>query len=137
MIELIVGVEGKGKTGVLLEKVNSEVKEEKGNIVYIDKNQKLMFELNNKVRLVDVSEFDFNNTDEFYGFVCGILSRDYDIKKIYLDNFLRIASVTDLSAALNKFNCLAEKFKIDFIISIAKDSSDIPEEFKSNIVVAL
>ena len=59
MIELIVGGQGKGKTGKMLDKVNSEIKEASGNIVYLDKNAKHMYELNNKIRLVDVSEYDF------------------------------------------------------------------------------
>ena len=57
MVQLIVGKKGKGKTKQLLDKVNTEVKEVSGNIVYLDKSAKHMYELNNKVRLIDVSEF--------------------------------------------------------------------------------
>ena len=137
MVQLIVGNEGKGKTTKLLEKVNAEVKEARGNFVYLDKNQKHMYELNNKVRLVDVSDFDFSSTDEFYGFVCGIISQDHDLEKIFFDNFLRIASVLDLREALDKFQKLSDKFKIDFVISVAKDESNIPADFKSNVIIAL
>ena len=57
MVQLIVGKKGKGKTKQLLDKVNSEVKEISGSVVYLDKSTKHMFELNNKVRLIDVREF--------------------------------------------------------------------------------
>jgi len=137
MIELIVGNEGTGKTSKLLEKVNTEVKDAKGSFVYLDKNQKHMFELNNKVRLIDVSPFDFDTFDEFYGFVCGIISQDYDIQKIYFDNFLKIGSVLDLYDALKKLKELGDKNKIDMVFSIAKDQSNIPADFKSSIIVAL
>ena len=67
MVELIVGKKGKGKTKVLLDKVNSAVKEANGSIVYLDKSTKHMYELNNKVRLIDVSGFPIKNADEFVG----------------------------------------------------------------------
>ena len=77
MVELIVGKKGKGKTKVLLDKVNGAVKEANGSIVYLDKSTKHMYELNNKVRLIDVSGFPIKNADEFVGFICGILSQFY------------------------------------------------------------
>ena len=49
MVQLIVGDKGKGKTKYLLDKVNAEVKEADGNIVYLDKSSKHMHELDNKV----------------------------------------------------------------------------------------
>ena len=64
MVELIVGKKGKGKTKVLLDKVNGAVKDASGSIVYLDKSTKHMYELNNKVRLIDVSGFPVKNADE-------------------------------------------------------------------------
>lgn len=139
MIELIVGGQGKGKTGKMLDKVNSEIKEASGNIVYLDKNAKHMYELNNKIRLVDVSEYDFTSCDEFYGFICGIISQDHDLEQLYFDNFKRIACVEDgeLEAVLDKFAALGEKRKIDLCISIAAEESAIPAKYKENIIVSL
>ena len=57
MVELIVGKKGKGKTKVLLERANSAVKDANGSIVYLDKSAKHMYEVNNKIRLIDVSLF--------------------------------------------------------------------------------
>ena len=93
MVELIVGKKGKGKTKVLLDKVNGAVKEANGSIVYLDKSTKHMYELNNKVRLIDVSGFPIKNADEFVGFICGILSQDHDLEQIYLDSFLKVAKL--------------------------------------------
>ena len=72
MVQLIVGKKGKGKTKQLLDKVNSEVKDISGSIVYLDKSTKHMYELNNKVRLIDVSRYMIENADEFLGFVCSL-----------------------------------------------------------------
>ena len=76
---------GKGKTKYLLDKVNTEVKDINGNIVYLDKSTKHMYELNNKVRLIDVSEYMIDNSDAFIGFVCGIISQDHDLQMMFLD----------------------------------------------------
>ena len=67
MVQLIVGKKGKGKTKQLLDKVNSEVKDIAGSIVYLDKSTKHMYELNNKVRLIDVSRYMIENESEFLG----------------------------------------------------------------------
>ena len=139
MIQLIVGNEGKGKTTKLLEKVNSEIKEASGNIVYLDKNTKHMYELNNKVRLIDVSEYVFSNTDEFYGFLCGIISQDHDLQQVYFDNFIKIGCIDKdcMKCTLDKFNALSDKYNITFVMSIAVSENDIPEEYKSNIIISL
>ena len=63
MVQLIAGRKGKGKTKHLLDKVNEEVKNINGNIVYLDKSTKHMYELNNKVRLIDVSDYLVEDTD--------------------------------------------------------------------------
>ena len=79
MIEIICGVKGKGKTIELLERVNSSVKSASGNVVYLDKSQKHMYELNNKTRLINVMDYPITNCDEFLGFICGIVSQDNDL----------------------------------------------------------
>ena len=95
MIEIIAGEKGKGKTKVLLDKVNEAVKTVGGNIVYLDKSQKHMYELDNKVRLVNVADFPISNCDEFLGFICGIVSSDHDLHEMYLDSFLTISGMKD------------------------------------------
>ena len=83
MVKLIIGNEGTGKTLRLLDLANNAIKDAKGHLVYLDKSTRHMYEINNKVRLIDVSEFNFSSIDEFYGFVCGIISQDRDIEQLY------------------------------------------------------
>ena len=84
MVSLIVGQKGKGKTKELLDRVNADVKNVSGNIVYLDKDTAHMYELNNKIRLINVSEFDISNSDQFYGFVAGIISQNHDIQEEFM-----------------------------------------------------
>ena len=139
MIQLIVGNKGKGKTKQLLDKVNSEVLTANGNIVYLDKSTKHMFELNNKVRLIDVNEFMIENCDQFIGFVLGIISQDHDLEQVYFDGFMDLAKLdaADVEGALEKVKKLGDKYNINFVISISMDEKDIPESMKSAIIVSL
>ena len=139
MVQLIVGKKGKGKTKQLLDKVNSEVKEISGNIVYLDKSTKHMYELNNKVRLIDISQYMIESDQEFLGFVSGIISQDHDLQQIYFDSFLKIACLDgqDISGALNKLEKLSKKFDVHFVLSISLDEADIPAEWRENIIVSL
>ena len=139
MVELIVGKKGKGKTKVLLDKVNGAVKEANGSIVYLDKSTKHMYELNNKVRLIDVSRYMIENESEFLGFVCGIISQDHDLEQIYLDSFLKVSKLedADVTDTLDQLDKIGEKYGISIVVSISLDKEEIPEALQDKIAVAL
>ena len=139
MVELIVGKKGKGKTKVLLDRVNGAVKESNGSIVYLDKSTKHMYELNNKVRLIDVSSYPLKNADEFVGFICGIISQDHDLEQIYLDSFLKVSKLedADVTDTLDQLDKIGEKYGISIVVSISLDKEEIPEALQDKIAVAL
>ena len=139
MVELIVGKKGKGKTKVLLDRVNGAIKEANGSIVYLDKSAKHMYELNNKVRLIDVSGFPIKNGDEFVGFICGIISQDNDLEQIYLASFLTTAKLEgqDVTSTLEQLVAIGESYGITFVISMSLDKEEVPAAFQDKISVAL
>ena len=139
MIEIICGDKGKGKTKELLDKVNSSVKGKEGSIVFLDKSQKHMYELNNKVRLVNATDYPLTNCDEFMGFICGIISQDNDLEELYLDSFLTIANIKDdeICHAIEKLDIISEKYNIKIVLSISKNEADLPECAKAKIVISL
>ena len=139
MVELIVGKKGKGKTKVLLDRVNGAVKEANGSIVYLDKSTKHMYELNNKVRLIDVSSYPLKNADEFVGFICGIISQDHDLEQIYLDSFLKVSKLedADVTDTLDQLDKIGEKYGFSIVVSISLDKEEIPEALQDKIAVAL
>lgn len=139
MVQLIVGRKGKGKTKQLLDKVNSEVKNISGNIVYLDKSTKHMYELNNKVRLIDVSQYLVENSSEFIGFVCGIISQDHDLQQMYFDSFLKISCLDgqDIADTVEKLDKISAAFRVDFILSVSMDEAELPESVKDKILVSL
>ena len=140
MVEIIAGEKGKGKTKYLLDKVNDSVKSASGNIVYLDKSQKHMYELNNKVRLINVADYPISNCDEFIGFIAGIVSQDNDLEEMYLDSFLTIADITSdevFVRVIEKLDVISEKYKVKFVLSVSKDVQLLPECAKAKVIVAL
>lgn len=139
MVQLIVGKKGKGKTKHLLDKVNNEIKEVSGNVVYLDKSAKHMYELNNKVRLVDVSQFYIDNCDGFLGFVSGVISQDHDLQQMYFDSFLKISCMEgqDIEPVIAKLEKFSASFDVDFILSVSLDEAELPASLKDKIIVSL
>ena len=140
MIEIICGEKGKGKTKELLGKVNAAVQTANGNVVYLDKSQKHMYELNNKVRLINVMDYPITNCDEFLGFICGIISQDNDLEEMYLDSFLTVSGVEteeEITRAIEKLDVISEKYKVRFILSVSKNEEDLPSCAKAKIIISL
>ncbi|MDF2473204.1 MAG: twitching motility protein PilT [Anaerocolumna sp.] len=139
MIQIIAGEKGKGKTKILIEKVNTAVREAKGSIVYLDKSNKHMYELSNKLRLINVKDYFIDNSDEFLGFICGLISQDHDLEAVYLDSFLKIADIKDqnILPVLNKLDRISQQFHVDFVISISLNEKELPESVKKDIIVSL
>ena len=139
MVEIIAGEKGKGKTKHLLDRVNGAVPGSNGNIVYLDKSQKHMYELSNKVRLINVKDYPIEDCDEFIGFICGILSQDHDLEQIYLDSFLTTAKLEgqDVTNALEQLSAVGEKFNVKFVVSMSLDKEEVPASLQDKIITAL
>ena len=150
MVQIIAGAKGKGKTKYLLDMANTAVKEAKGSVVYLDKSSKHMYELNNKVRLIDVSvynqirlinvqEYPIDTSDGFIGFICGIICQDHDLEQMYLDSFLKLACLegADIEETYKTLETISEKYHVKFVLSISMNAADLPECAKESVVVSL
>ena len=95
--------------------------------------------MNNKVRLIDVSQYLLESADEFLGFISGIISQDHDLQQMYFDSFLKIAQLEngDMTTVVDKLEKISEKFGVDFILSVSKDEEELPEAVKSKIIISL
>ena len=139
MVQIIAGNKGKGKTKHLLEKVNGAVREANGSIVYLDKSSKHMYELNNKIRLINVKGFDITDCSGFIGFICGIISQDHDLEIMFLDSFLKLACLEgeDITPVINELEEISQKFHVDFVLSVSLDADDLPENAKKDVIISL
>lgn len=139
MVQIIAGETGKGKTKELLRMVNDEVRTIGGRIVYLDKTNKHMYELSNKIRLVNVKDYMTLSSEEFLGFLSGIISQDNDIEKIYIDSFLKVACVgiSQLQDILEKIEERSKAFKVDFVLSISLEKEQLPLAYQKSVVLSL
>ena len=139
MVQIIAGKKGKGKTKHLLDKANAAVAGSNGSIVYLDKSSKHMYELNNKVRLINVNGFDITDSSGFLGFINGIISQDHDLEMMFLDSFLKLSCLEgeDISEAVAKLEQIGEKYHITFVLSVSMDADELPEAVKKDVIISL
>lgn len=139
MVQIIAGRKGKGKTKYLLDKANVAIKESHGSIVYLDKSGKHMYELNNKIRLINVKDYPLESTDAFIGFISGIISQDHDLEQMYLDSFLKLAHLEgkDVTNAVKTLHDIGNQYNITFVISISLDLEEFHEDIRDYVVISL
>ncbi|MBP5207085.1 MAG: hypothetical protein J6330_01350 [Clostridia bacterium] len=90
MLSLIVGVKGTGNTKHLIDLTNKALAESKGNVVCLEKGNKLRYDIKHQARLIDTSEYFIEDGQSLYGFIAGILASDHDITHIFIDSALKI-----------------------------------------------
>ena len=140
MIEIVAGDKGKGKTKVLLERSNEDIKNINGSIIFVDKSSKHMYDLDSKVRLINITEFPISTTGEFLGFLSGVISQNNDIEEIFLDSFLTIAFIdtnNGLLSSLEELEKISDCFGVKFIVSISQVKEDLPSEVQDKVIVSL
>lgn len=139
MLEIVAGEKGKGKTKVIIGKANDAVKLASGSIVYMDKNNKHMYELSNQVRLINIPAFHIDNSIMFLGFLYGVLSQDNDLSHIYIDNFFSTSNVeeTHLTEITDTLLRISEEYEVDITLSIARDEKELPKELLPYVTVSL
>lgn len=134
MVKLILGVKGTGKTKTLIEMVNRAQQETKGCVVCIEKGNKLRFDINSQIRLIDTVEYLVSDAQSLYGFVAGILASNYDVTDIFIDSCLKICNedVSAFEKFLLEVEALAHKTEVNFVItsSVAtEDTTDVMKKF--------
>ena len=137
MVSLIMGLKGSGKTKKLVDMVHQAVDEGTSDVVCIEKERKLTYDIPYKARLIDAGAYDIGSYEFLKGLICGIHAGNYDITHFFVDNFYKLVGDKD-SEALCKFIRWLDKFaadeKIDFVISISVDPETVPDELKKYII---
>ena len=136
MVKVIFGNKGMGKTKILIDTANSFASESQGDVVFIDDSNKLMYELKQNIRFINVSEFPVKNAEGFLGFICGIISEDYDIDGIFIDGLTYILKqdAQELLEFFENIKKISSKYEIKFFFSINGDTCAIPEYMKEFIM---
>ena len=130
MVQLIMGLKGSGKTKKLVDMVRDAVNEETGDVVCIEKERKLTFDIPYQARLIDAGVYDIGSYEFLRGLICGVHAGNYDITHFFIDNFYKLVNdkspdaLVDFLAWLDKFS---NQEKISFVISLSVDPATLPE----------
>ena len=128
MVKLIVGHKGSGKTKQMIELANDTVDNSKGSVIFINKNSRLMYDLKYSIRVVCMEDFEhITNSDEYIGFIYGIISSDHDIETIFIDSTLKHAdfSLGDLPEFLTRLKNISKNYGMNFVVSLSADKEEM------------
>ena len=136
MIQVIHGKKGSGKTKKILDMANAAVDQYKGNVIFVDDDNRYMFDLKHQVRFVNASEYGVNSPEMFFGFLCGMLSQNFDISVVLIDAFLKLVKcpIEDTEAFFARLEKVAGEHRVEIIISCSVDDAVAPEFLKKYFI---
>ena len=133
MVRLIMGMKGSGKTKQLIELINNAAQNEPGNVVCIEANRNMTYDIHYHIRLIDAQEYKLDNYDKFRGFISGLYAGNYDISQVFIDNLCKsVGRDLDNEAEefLNWLDAFGEKNGIKFTVTISADASAATDGLK-------
>ncbi len=136
MIQVIAGKKGSGKTKRLIDLTNTTARDAEHDVIFLDDDNRYMFDVDHKVRFINAEDYHIHNADMFIGFLCGMLSSNFDIGTVFIDAFLNLCH-TDLQNTVEVVNTLAElgtKHDVDFVLSLSADPDELPEHLRQYMI---
>ena len=124
MVRLIMGVKGSGKTKQLIELINNAAKDEPGNVVCIEANRNMTYDIHYHIRLIDAQEYKLNSYDLFRGFISGLCAGNYDITHVFIDNLCKTVGRevnAETETFLNWLDVFGEKNNVKFTVTVSAD----------------
>ena len=137
MIQILYGKRGLGKTKRMIELANAALSQVKGDIVFIDDDNRCMLDLNHSIRYINAGEYQVTTPDLFVGFVCGILATDYDVEQVYLDGFPQLVGLTgpaDMKDMFARLEAIAAKANANFVLSVSGTAEELPDFLKPYVM---
>ena len=128
MVKLLVGHKGSGKTKQMIDLANNLVENSKGSTIFINKNQRLMYDLKYRIRVICMEDFEHvTNSDEYIGFLYGIISSDHDIETIFIDSILKHADfkMSDLPEFIDRLKDISKNYGMDFVVSVSAEKEEM------------
>lgn len=136
MIQVIHGLKGTGKTKRIIDLANESIKVQKGDVIFVDDDNRYMFDLRHEVRFVNAGEYGMAGPEMFFGFLCGMLSQNFDVTAIFIDAFLKLvhAKPEDTEWFFKRLEELSEKRNILFVLSVSMDDEQAPEFIRRHFI---
>ena len=136
MVQILAGEKGEGKTKILIDLANESISTSDGDVIYIDDDKRHIYDLNHKIRFVEVSEFPLANYRELIGFIYGIFSQNSDITKVFVDGIFKIVQSLgneDLIKLVARLDSMSKAYNVDFVLAGNVDPAELPKEVEQYI----
>ena len=136
MIQVIAGKKGSGKTKRLIDLTNTTARDAEHDVIFLDDDNRYMFDVDHKVRFINAEDYHIHSADMFIGFLCGMLSSNFDIGTVFIDAFLDLCH-TELQDTAEVVKTLAElgsKHDVDFVLSLSADPEELPDHLKQYLI---
>ena len=137
MVKLLMGLKGSGKTKKLVDMVCEAIENDKGDVVVIEKERKLTYDIPHQARLIDAGDYDIGSYEFLKGLVCGLRAGNYDITNVFVDNFFKLVNDKDpvaMAAFVEWLVKFSETEKIEFVVSVSADVETCPESVKPYLI---
>ena len=136
MIQVIAGRKGSGKTKRIIDMANKASQDSKNDIVFIDDDNRYMFDLRHEVRFINAAEYDLTNDQMFTGFLAGAVSQNFDMGLILIDAFKKLIKLDlkDTESFFLRLESISEKHNVDFVLSISEAQDELPEFIKKYVI---
>ena len=137
MVQVILGEKGTGKTKRILDLANSTVKTAKGSVIFIDDDNRYMFDLNHSIRFINATVYGVESPKRLYGFLCGLAASDFDLEYVFIDRFLSIIKhdLDSLEEFFSQLDSYTKQSKITVILSVSGSAADLPPFMKGMVIV--
>ena len=136
MIQVIAGRKGSGKTKRLIDLTNTTAREGAHDVIFLDDDNRYMFDVDHKVRFINAEDYHIHSTDMFIGFVCGILSSNFDVGTVFIDAFLKLcrADLAGTEPVISVLSELSAKNNVDFVLSLSADTEELPDFLRQYLI---
>ena len=131
MVRLIMGLKGTGKTKQLVELVRKAVDEEHGDVICIEKDKVLTYDIPYQARLVHASQYGISSIELMRGFISGLAAGNFDITHVFIDNLFKIirpASEEELTQFLAWLERFGDTESITFTVTVSADPAEFGPE---------
>ena len=137
MVKIIMGLKGSGKTKELVGLVCKAVSEGSGDVVVIEKERKLTYDIPYQARLIDAGSYSIGSYEFLKGFISGIHAGNYDITHFFIDNFYKLVNDREEASVVEFVRGLADyaaRENIEFVVSMSSDRAKCPEESRQYLI---
>ena len=136
MIQVIAGKKGSGKTKRLIDLTNTTARDAEHDVIFLDDDNRYMFDVDHKVRFINAEDYHIHNADMFIGFLCGMLSSNFDIGTVFIDAFLNLChkELQDTGEVVKTLAELSAKHNVDFVLSLSADPEELPEHLRQYMI---